>query len=399
MSAHDAPSALARCDNCGTVLQGGFCHVCGQHAHNPLRSFAHAAEEVFESFWHLDGRIFRTLADLFVPGRVAVNYLSGQRVRYLPPLRVFIILSVLTFFVGKLTLHVDATGETPNAAIQRDNVNFNLADGGKSELMTQARTVEEVLRLREEALQNIAKARREFDAGWFGEWFGDTIGDFAAEQVDERARERMRALGAAPAQWTALDAAAGGRRGSGSSTDAQASTASAAKTPVSEERSWLSGWLRERLIRLKRNVDAVNKNPDEFVRLVLGAVPSALFVLVPVFALCLKLLYLRSGRGYLEHLVVALYSHAMMLLALLMCFVLVGLQSLAATPAWLDNALAIAAGLGLTLAMPLYLLWMQKRVYAQGWPTTLTKFALLGSLYSVLLIFATIYAVLAGLSS
>lgn len=399
MSAHDAPSAFARCDNCGTVLQGGFCHVCGQHAHNPLRSFAHAAEEVFESFWHLDGRIFRTLADLFVPGRIANRYLGGQRVRYLPPLRVFIILSVLTFFVGKLTLHVDATGESPNAAVQTDNVNFDLADGGKSELMTQARTVEEVLRLREEALHNVAKARRELDAGWFGKWFGDTIGDFAAEQVDERARERMRALGATPAQWTGLDAAAGGRRGSGGSIDAKASNASAAKTPASEERSWLSGWLRERLIRLKRNVEAVNRNPDEFVRLVLGAVPSALFVLVPVFALCLKLLYLRSGRGYLEHLVVALYSHAMMLLALLMCFALVGLQSLAVTSAWLDNAFAIAAGLGLTVAMPLYLLWMQKRVYAQGWPMTLIKFVLLGSLYSVLLTFATIYAVLAGLSS
>lgn len=395
MSAHDAPSALARCDNCGTVLQGGFCHVCGQHAHNPLRSFAHAAEEVFESFWHLDGRIFRTLADLFVPGRVAINYLSGQRVRYLPPLRLFLILSVLTFFVGKLTLHVDANGETPNPTARRGNVNFDLSDGGKSELMAQARTVEEVLRLREEALHNIAKARREFDAGWLG----DTIGDFATEQVDERARERMRALGAAPARWKALDAAAGGRRGSGGSTDAQASIASAAETPATEERSWLSRWLRERLIRLKRNVDAVNKNPDEFVRLVLGAVPSALFVLVPVFALCLKLLYLRSGRGYLEHLVVALYSHAMLLLALLLTFVLVGLQSWEATPPWLDNAFAIAAGLGLTVAMPLYLLRMQKRVYAQGWPMTLVKFVPIGSVYSVLLFFATIYAVLAGLSS
>lgn len=395
MSAHDALSALARCDNCGTVLQGGFCHVCGQHAHNPLRSLAHAAEEVFESFWHLDGRIFRTLADLFVPGRIANRYLGGQRVRYLPPLRVFIILSVLTFFVGKLTLHVDATGETANTAPRSDNVKFNLADGGKSELMTQARTVEDVLRLREEALHNVANARREFEGGWFG----NAIGDFTTEQIDERARERMRALEATPAQWAALDAATGVERGSEPSTAAQSPTVGAAKTPRAAERGWLSGWLRERLIRFKRNIETVNENPDEFVPLVLGAVPSALFVLVPVFALCLKLLYLRSGRGYLEHLVVALYSHAMMLLALLFCFVLVGLQSLAATPDWLDNAFAIAAGLGLTVAMPLYLLWMQKRVYAQGWPMTLIKFALLGSLYSVLLTFATIYAVLAGLSS
>ncbi|AAW73825.1 conserved hypothetical protein [Xanthomonas oryzae pv. oryzae KACC 10331] len=40
---------------------------------------AHAVEEVFESFWHLDGRIFRTLRDLLVPGRLALRLLSGQR--------------------------------------------------------------------------------------------------------------------------------------------------------------------------------------------------------------------------------------------------------------------------------------------------------------------------------
>src|SRR5690606_35334472 len=31
---------------------GRVLHQCGQHAHNPVRSFAHAVEEVFESFWH-----------------------------------------------------------------------------------------------------------------------------------------------------------------------------------------------------------------------------------------------------------------------------------------------------------------------------------------------------------
>ena len=70
-------SASAPCDNCATVLQGGYCHVCGQRAHSPLQHVGHAIEEVFESFWHLDGRIFGTLRDLFVPGRVAAGYLAG----------------------------------------------------------------------------------------------------------------------------------------------------------------------------------------------------------------------------------------------------------------------------------------------------------------------------------
>ncbi len=73
--------ALAACENCETVLQGHYCHVCGQSVVNPIRDVGHAFEEVLESFWHLDGRIWRTLRDLVVPGRVTINSLAGHRVR------------------------------------------------------------------------------------------------------------------------------------------------------------------------------------------------------------------------------------------------------------------------------------------------------------------------------
>lgn len=70
------------------------CHACGQSAHNPNKHLGHAIEEVFESFWHLNGRIFRTLRDLLVPGRIARHYLDGQRVSYVQPLRLFVILTL-----------------------------------------------------------------------------------------------------------------------------------------------------------------------------------------------------------------------------------------------------------------------------------------------------------------
>lgn len=70
-----------------------------------MRRVAHAVEEIFESFWHLDGRIFGTLRDLLVPGRVALRFLSGQRVRYVAPMRLFLVLSLLTFFIARLAVH------------------------------------------------------------------------------------------------------------------------------------------------------------------------------------------------------------------------------------------------------------------------------------------------------
>ena len=54
--------------------------------------------------------------------------------------------------------------------------------------------------------------------------------------------------------------------------------------------------------------------------------------------------------------------------------------------------------IGLLIAwMPLYLLLMQKRVYAQGWPMTLLKYFVLGTIYMTLLGFAITGAALASL--
>ena len=100
--------------------------------------------------------------------------------------------------------------------------------------------------------------------------------------------------------------------------------------------------------------DRVKDSPDEFFRLVLGAVPGALFLLVPLFALCLRLLYLRSRFGYLEHLVVAFYSHAFMLLMLLADFVLIGVGGVPGMPAWAGGTLAAIGSMLLFVLCLLY---------------------------------------------
>ena len=393
MSASDAAHAApAQCENCATALQGPYCHVCGQHAHNPLRSFGHAVEEVLESFWHLDGRLFRTLRDLCVPGRLAANFLAGHRARYVPPLRLFLVLSVLTFFVGKLTLHFDGndalqfdTGDTPAAAERAPNrLHLRAAGDADTSDFKAAKTVDEVFRIRVEQQRALAKAQQDPGAGWLL----TAVGDVANKEIDDQARTRLRQLGATPEQLRVLDAPV----------PAPAPVAEAPK-PEAESGGVLQRWFEHRLERLKENAERVRASPDEFIRLVLGAVPGALFLLVPVFALCLRLLYLRGRYGYLEHLVVAFYSHAFMLVALLADFLLVGLGAVPGVPAPVAGGLTAIGALLVLGLVPLYLLWMQKRVYAQGWFATLAKYTVLGSVYAVLLSFVLVYAVLAGLSS
>jgi hypothetical protein len=123
-------------------------------------------------------------------------------------------------------------------------------------------------------------------------------------------------------------------------------------------------------------------------------VPSTLFVLLPIFALMLKLTYAFRRRLYMEHLIVALHSHAFLCLSLLLVFLLMALED-ALAPA-LHGLFRLLQVL-LWLWMPVYLLLMQKRVYGQGWAMTVLKYCLLGFCYFILLSFGAAFTMLAGL--
>jgi hypothetical protein len=367
------------CENCATVLQGGYCHVCGQRAHNPLHDFAHAVEEVFESLWHLDGRIFRTLRDIFAPGRLAANYLAGQRVRYIAPLRLFIILSLITFFVGKLVLHVppDEAGTGRSGAIhvtESDPDDF-------AKLTTPAA----VIAHREARLRDFYGTVVKDE----GSWVLRPMAGAVQADIDTKTRERLQALGQSEAQIAEALAR---------SDDALAGVRKAADKRADLGDGIMANWIEGRVERMHRNIEVANTDPDSLLRSFLGAVPGALFLLVPLFALFLKVLYLGSGRGYLEHLMIALYSHCFLLILLLAMFCVIAVRNAADGAPWGEATFGIGTFV-VWVWIGIYLLRMQKRVYAQGWPMTLLKYTIVGSVYTVLLVFALLYALLAGLTS
>jgi hypothetical protein len=99
----------------------------------------------------------------------------------------------------------------------------------------------------------------------------------------------------------------------------------------------------------------------------------------------LKLVYLFRRRLYMEHLIVALHSHAFLFLALLLLVLLTVLKGwLAPHAGWAAEAVGWLR-LALLVWIPAYLLLMQKRIYRQGWPVTVFKYLLVGWCYSLLL--------------
>lgn len=364
----------ANCENCATPLQGKYCHACGQSIHNPLRNFWHALEELIESFWHLDGRVFRTLRDLLVPpGLVANRYLAGHRVDYVAPLRLFVVMSLLAVVVAHFAMA---------ASDNHDAVKVNGVPVQTVGSINAAMTVAEAEQRRDRALKSLQEAR----AGMTGPAAGGRKGiDAGIEAINDAAEDRIDDLREAMASGKPPPPP--GQQGMSDAIDWDAQ-----KNPI--RIGWLpdfaNRWLTAEAAQGKRNLSRIQQNPELFTRAFFGAMPKALFVLVPLFALLLKLAYLRSGRQYLEHLVVALYSHSWLLLDLLA----IGVLNLLGD--WLKpHAEWAAIGLGwlsalLWWAMPVYLLLMQKRVYGQGWGKTLLKYLALGSIYLFLVAIAAL---------
>ncbi|MEN5116575.1 DUF3667 domain-containing protein [Luteimonas sp. TWI662] len=355
--AHARDSAPTACENCAAPLQGAFCHRCGQSTHSPVRHASHAIEEVFESFWHLDGRIFRTVRDLLVPGRIATRYLAGQRVRYVAPMRLFVILTLLTFFVAKFLV---------------DGATFDIAadslDRETRGRIAAATTVAEVVRVRDDVLADLEEARLVTGAI---PGAGPQL-DGVEALLRQQAQARIDALGAG----AEADAGPAVSAAQGEAVGRDATPAPRRPAPPI-----IGGPLGE---RIERNLGRMRDDPGVFSLALLGAAPTTLFILVPLFALLLKLFYIFQRRLYLEHVVIALYSHAALMLGLLLvfCCALAG-NWLSPQMGWAARALAWAQTL-LLCSLPLYLLAMQKRVYGQSWPWTLVKFAAIGQMYVVL---------------
>ena len=380
---HDAHAIPTRCENCDAALQGEFCHQCGQSVHNPIRHAAHAVEEFFEAFWHLDGRLWRTLRDLVSPGRVAINYLAGHRQRYIAPLRLFVVLSLLTFFIGAATMHFDESG----------------SPGGGIGAIEEATTVADVEKVRDELVAEIEQARREA-----GNTPGVDPALIAAEvRIRSVAANRIVELGGTtgadvatgpPLDRVARDGVQFNMLGHRGPWDPETNPVVVGWWP-----DFANAWLNRKVGNIDRNMESEEFASAEFwVQGMMASAPTALFLLVPVFALLLKLLYLFTRRLYLEHLVVALYSHAFLLLALTALFLLSLLGGwLATAPVWVGIVIATAST-AVMVWMPVYLLLMQKRVYQQGWWLTVSKYLVIGMVYFMMLMFATIIAFLARLA-
>jgi hypothetical protein len=96
-------NATSVCLNCDTSLVGNYCSYCGQIAETRLITLPNAFNNLFSHLTDLDNKVFVTIKDtLKNPGRTALNYVLGQRIKYVHPIKYFIVAMGLSLVVLSL---------------------------------------------------------------------------------------------------------------------------------------------------------------------------------------------------------------------------------------------------------------------------------------------------------
>jgi hypothetical protein len=308
------------CANCGAPLEGEYCTRCGQRHEPHVHSLTHFAGEAFESITHADSRLWRTLWFLLSkPGVLTREFFAGRRVRYLPPFRLYLVISLVCFLVNNLPEKL-----TGKADIAVDN---------------SAATSEERVAEMEGAAKSLEQAVPSVPAA-----------SIAAHAIrDQAAQEKAH-----PAQ--------------GGLQEQNAITEFCKEFEKADPRASKNYARMQAMCRT-----TAKDHGEKLFKEIFHNIPRAMFVFLPLLALCMKLLYWRPKRYYVEHLLLLVHNHAFVFLAIAMLGVLTRIP-------------VVGSHLGLLeFAAWLYIIWYIFRAmrvyYGQSRFLTIAKYFTMGFAY------------------
>lgn len=343
-----SPDESPVCLNCHARLRGQYCGHCGQRSRNRLISIWQLLQEAFGDLLELDSRLWRTLVPLLTrPGQLTRDYLEGRRARYMPPFRTYLVLSVIFFVVAFFNPQKDLSlffEPEPKATAEE------VAQAEVDKLAAAARI--------EERRQSAIETLQGLEAG------GMIPDEIVAEIIDADDEVSIN-----------LE----------NDPDSSGIFGDCEDASISDDGD-LPEWLTKRFPdeRVKEICERNKaRGNDNFAAAMLDNIPIALFVLLPLMALVLKILYPLSRRYFVEHLLFFVHFHAFFFLMLIV-------QILFARTAGLlgpeDGAVDSISTLILVIAsfyIPVYLYKAMRRVYGQGHLVTLLKYLVLAIAYMI----------------
>jgi len=400
-------AVIKKCENCHQALNGKFCANCGQSVDSTLKYFWVVILHLLDDIFSFDSRASRTLWPLiFRPAFLTKEYFAGRRVHYVPPLRLYLFVSIIFFITLKFFVGADGS----------NSININ----DKKMLITQVKDHVEALKTEQkillktpsESIEELAEVTRlNADMAKFTSYLADLNRDYSSAQ-NKQIIKLTRALvklefdnveeGLSSKEQDRFDDLMARRlkvtNGGLISEEINISNnedGSLSFDFLSDEKNKKLTEFSEELT--EKAEKAFNSDTGPLIEQVIGKLPQLMFILLPLFAVLLKIMFIFSKRLYMEHLTVALHSHSFIFIVVLLSEMLDLLDEyLAVTSPNLAGFVSVVAG-GLLLWIPIYLFIMQKKVYKQGYFFTLVKFSIIGTIYSMMILVTGLIAFIWGL--
>jgi hypothetical protein len=326
----DRHRSLTHCENCGAPLTGHYCAQCGQAAIDYRRSFRHVIADVLDSFLNWDSKFFATIALLIVkPWRLTNEFLAGKRVRYVHPLRLYLLISIGFF------LAVNYWAKSIPQA--------KLSDKDRAEIKAELKNED----LPPEARDKIEQALK----------------------LDSPSPAPAPATPDLPKPSSSLPEA------SAETDQALSKKSEPAFFQSGKPQSPMEKWFEQ---RAKEKFGEHGANYKAFLTTLINNLPAMMLCCVPLFAFVLKILYIRRKIFYIDHLIYALHIHTFAYVAItLNVAVTIGLDRVAPNMmGWIAIPWVVFAA---------QILISIRRVYRQGWFISIFKFLFGGLVYLIVL--------------
>jgi len=352
---HYAQRKENNCLNCGAVVYGRYCHMCGQENIEPKESFWHLVTHFVYDITHFDGKFFSTVKYLLLkPGFLSGEYITGRRSRYLNPIKMYVFISAF-FFLFFFSI-VNPSFETDKKEEERptygeaklkienriEELQTDLKDKGNPQFAR--KIIENQLQLLQQDRQTITK---------------DTT------NLSELNYYKVKGLSMSLSQYGDL---------------AQYDSVQRA-LPAKDRDNWMDKMVTRKTIQLQSKYshdgNELLKNLFEKFR---HSFPQLFFISLPLFALLLKLLYIRKKSFYfVDHVIFTVHLYCAMFI---MLFILLSISHL-------ENLYYLKWLQYFTLAFTIYLVWYPykslRNFYDQRRMKTVLKYLLLLIMSSIVM--------------
>lgn len=388
------------CENCHAKVNGSFCSQCGQSVESTLRYFWSVLLHLLDDIFSFDSRASRTLKPLLLkPGFLTNEYIQGRRVHYVPPLKLYLFISII-FFISlgffamdgkELLVHEKRMAE-PLQKVSQYIAQLESSTKGLP-LAQQNEQLEKISQYKQYQLDLSTSSASKISAltQKIVEYELSMIG--IADPMSEKDPQKLIELKEKLAKIRLDKAASNDTRVFSIANNKEGTLTFDFLSDENNQR------LSSKIKTLeKKGQQAFNSDARPLIKQSISKLPQLMFILLPIFALILKLFYLFSNRLYLEHLTVALHSHSFIFLIIFLANLLeYGQEHLVLTMPGIASWLGYASVL-LLLWMPCYLFLMQKRVYKQGYVFSFIKFSVIALIYINLIILTAGVAFFWGLT-